>query len=159
MWDLTIHPLWGPTSSLTHVPQGSASLLAHHLVFDSDTICNSPNPPLIDIVFFRLSLKVFKTHLLGKRFLIKNVLFPLQPMWDLTIHPPRHSVLADTPSLLQSIWDITVHPLRGSASLLAHRSVFDSDTICNNPSSPLADSVLFGLSLSRFPSRFLKRVC
>ena len=45
-----------------------------------------------------------------------------------------------------------------SASSLAHYLVsgFDSDIICNSPSSSLADIVLFGLSLSSFPSRFLK---
>ena len=31
--------------------------------------------------------------------------------------------------------------------------------ICNGTNPPLADIVLSGLSLSRFPSRFLKRVC
>ena len=30
---------------------------------------------------------------------------------------------------------------------------------CSGPSPMLADIVLFGLSLSDFPSRFLKRVC
>ena len=51
-----------------------------------------------DIVFFgffrlfRLSLKVFKTCLLGRD----------QSMWDLTTHPPsRSSLLTDTRSFLQ----------------------------------------------------------
>ena len=114
---------------------------------------------------FELSLKVFKTRLLGRGFhtLIKGILSPPQPMWDLTIHPPLgSSVLAGTCSLLQSMWDSPiyspsgpnvligtppcVHPLLGSASSLAHRPVFGSDTICNGPSPPLADFVLFGLS-------------
>ena len=38
-------------------------------------------------------------------------------------------------------------PLRGTASPLAHRSVSGSNTICNGPSPPLADIVLFGLPL------------
>ena len=40
-------------------------------------LCNSPSPQLTDIVLFELSLKVFKTRLLGRDFytLIKNVLF------------------------------------------------------------------------------------
>ena len=39
---------------------------------------------------------------------------------------------------------------------LAYHTVSSSDTICNAPSPPLADIVLFGLSLSSFPSRFFK---
>ena len=45
-------------------------------------------------------------------------------------------------------------PLRGTARKLAHRPVSGSDTICNDPDPPLADIVLFGLSLEgkgRFP--------
>ena len=64
-------------------------------------------------------------------------------MWDLPIHPSSEpSVLADTPP--------RVYPLRGSASSLAHRLVSSSDTICNSPSSPLADIVFFGLPLKVF---------
>ena len=42
-----------------------------------DRNCNSPSPPLADIVLFELPLKVFKTHLLGRGFhtFIKNVSF------------------------------------------------------------------------------------
>ena len=47
-----------------------------------ETYCNDPGPPLADIVLFglfpfRLTLKVFKTRLLGKGFhtLIKGVSF------------------------------------------------------------------------------------
>ena len=97
-------------------------------------------------------------------------------MWDLTIHSTLEpSVLAGTRYFLQSMWDLTiqhpsgpsvltktqpdVHPLLGSASSLTHCSVSSSDTFCKTPSLPLADIVLFGLSLSSFSSRFLKRVC
>ena len=58
--------------------------------------------------------------------------------------PSRPSVLACTPPC--------VHPLRGSASLLTHRLVSSSHSICNNLNPPLADIVLFGLSLSGFPT-------
>ena len=105
MWDLTIHPLRGPASSLTLVPfsnrcgipqstpfranvlvgtpprvhplQGSASSLAHRPESGSDTICNNSSSPLADIILFRFSLKVFKMRLLGRGFhtLIKNVSF------------------------------------------------------------------------------------
>ena len=61
------------------------------------------------------------------------------------------SVLTGTPP--------DVHPLQGSTSLLAHRPVFGSDTICNSPRPPLTDIVLFRFSLSDFPARFLKHVC
>ena len=50
-------------------------------------------------------------------------------------------------------------PLQGPASKLAHHPVSGSYTICNGSSSPLADIVFFGFSLSGFPSWFLKRVC
>ena len=98
MWDLTIHPLWGPASSLALIPfsnqrgtptkstplqgpvsllayrlvptpfQGLASSLAHRPVSSSDTICNGPSPPLSDIIFFGLFLKVFKRRLLERGF-------------------------------------------------------------------------------------------
>ena len=85
---------------------------------------------------------------------------PPQLMWDLIIHLPSGSnVLADTRSLLQSMWDPPIDPLWGPVSLLAHhlvstpfwssvsmltrRSVSGSDTIFNNPSSLLANIVLF----------------
>ena len=66
IWDLTIHPLSGPTSTLTHRPVSS-----------SDTICNSLISLPADIVLFRLPLKVFKTCLLRRGFhaLIKGVSF------------------------------------------------------------------------------------
>ena len=44
-------------------------------------------------------------------------------------------------------------PIRGTTRRLTHRPVSGSDTICNNPCPPLADIVLFGLSLSGFLSR------
>ena len=47
-----------------------------------------------------------------------------------------------------------VYTLRGSASSLAHCPVSGSDTICDSPSPPLADIILFGLSLLGFPSSF-----
>ena len=56
---------------------------------------------------------------------------PPQPIWDLTIY------LSSGPSVLS-----------GPMSLMTHRPVSGSDTICNGPSPPLADIVLFGLSLS-----------
>ena len=87
MWNLTIHPLHDPSSSLAqctvptfllrlnvfastppsvHPLRGSASSLAHHPVFGSDTICYRSNPPLANIVLFGLSLKVFKTYKLER---------------------------------------------------------------------------------------------
>ena len=100
--------------------------------------------------------------------------YPPQPMWDLTIHLPSvPSVFAGTRSLLQSMWDPPIYhlqgpaslmahclvstPLQGSASSLAHRTVSGSDTICNSPSPPLADIVLFGLSLKVFKTRLQGR--
>ena len=125
---------------------------------------------------FGLSLKVFKTRLLGRGFhtLIKGVSFssptdvgshnPLPPSPFGTQHPRWHSflrpnspppsgisVLAGTPPF--------VRPLRDSTSSLAYRPVSGSDIICNCPSPPLVDIVLFGLSHPSFRSKFLKHVC
>ena len=63
-----------------HPLQSLVSSLAHRPVSGSDTICNNPSPPLANIVFFRLSLKAFKTCMLGRSFhtLIKNTSFPSQ---------------------------------------------------------------------------------
>ena len=47
-----------------------------------------------------------------------------------------------------------VHLLRSLASSLTHHLVSDSDIICNGPSPPLVDIVLFGLSLSDLPLSF-----
>ena len=55
------------------------------------------------------------------------------------------------------MWDLTIHPLGGLASSLTHRSVTGSDTICNSPSPPLANIVLFGLSLLGFKSCLRRR--
>ena len=115
--------------------------------------------------------------LLGRGFhtLIKNALFSSPT--DVGSHDPPPSepnVLTDTHSSLQSMWDPPIHPLQGPASLrahqlvstplrgspssLTHRPMSGSDTIYNNSSSPLAYIVLFGLFLSDFPSKILKRL-
>ena len=69
----------------------------------------------------------------------------------LSIHPlSRPNVLASTSP--------HVHPLQGSASSLVHRSVFDFDTIYNDPSPPLTDIVpSFGLPYKVFKTRLLGR--
>ena len=125
MWDLTTHPPLG------------LSELHSRLQPMWDLTIHSPLEP---------------SFLAGTRSLF-------QSMWDLPIHSPLEpSVLASTRSFLQSMWDHSihplsrssvlagtsphVHPLRGSTSLLAHRPVPDSDTICNSPSLPLEDIVL-----------------
>ena len=71
MWDCPIHPCLGPnildnTLSHVHPPSALNSLLAHHPVSSSDTICNSPNPPLVDIVFFGLFLSGFPSKFLKR---------------------------------------------------------------------------------------------
>jgi len=53
--------------------------------------------------------------------------------------------------------DLTIHPLGGSASSMAHRPISSWDTIYNSPSPPLADIVLFRLSLKVFKMRLLGR--
>ena len=68
-----IHPLLGP-SVLVDTPSHVYPLQG---LSGFDTICNRSSPPLVDIVLFGVSFKIFKTHLLGKGFhtLIRNVLF------------------------------------------------------------------------------------
>ena len=68
--------------------------------------------------------------------------------------PPNPPPLG--PSILTGI-PPRVYPLWGTVSSLAHSPVSGFDTICNGLDPPLADIVLFGLSLSGFPSR-LKNV-
>ena len=56
-------------------------------------------------------------------------------------------------SPLQLMWDLAIHPLGGSASLPAYHPMSDSNTICNSPSPPLANIILFG-----FPLKVLKHI-
>ena len=46
-----------------------------------------------------------------------------------------------------------VYPLSGNSEKASTSLVSGSDTICNDSNPPLADIILFGLSLSCFPSR------
>ena len=127
---------------------------------------------------FGLLLKVFKTRLMGKGFhtLIKNASFSSptdvgshnppsfgdqHPRWHsfpspIDVGPPIHSPLGPTSLLAHRLMST---PLRGSVSSLAHHPMSGSDITCKGPSPPLVDIVLFELSLSSFPSRFLKHVC
>ena len=123
MWDLTIHPLTSPTSSLTH-----------RSVHGFDTICNSPSPPLADIVFSRLFLSDFpfvfsRLSLLGFPSRFQNA-----SVKDRFPHPYKECFVP--------LEDLVLSLVPGS------------DTICNNSIPPLADIVFSRLSLSGFPSRF-----
>ena len=82
---------------------------------------------------FWASFQGFKTRLLERGFytLIRNALFP-SPI-DVRSH--------NLPTLWTKLLNGT--PLGAG-----------SDTICNSQNPPLADIVLFGLSLLGFPSRF-----
>ena len=96
-------------------------------------------------------------------------------MWDLTIHSLQGlaSSLALVPfsnrcgtldpppfrgPMSLQAYHLVSTSLWGLASSLAHCPVSSSNTICNIPSPPLTDIILFGFSLSGFPSKFLKRV-
>ena len=126
MWNPRVHlpsrlRVLSGTPPHVHPLRGSTFLLAHRPISGSDTIYNSSNPPLANIILLRLSLKVFKTRLLERGFhtLIKSVSFS-SPI-DMGSHNPPFDVLADTRSFLQSIWDPhQIHPLQCPASLLAH---------------------------------------
>ena len=82
---------FGGTSPSVYSLWGTARRLAHRLVSGSDTIFNTPNSPLADIVLFGFSLfgypQGFKTRL-GEGFhtLINRGLFPSQSMWDITLN-------------------------------------------------------------------------
>ena len=83
--------------------------------------------------------------------ILTSIRFLLQSMWDHQSTPLEASILAVTPP--------RVLPLRVLASSLAHYPVLGSDTNCNSLSPPLTDIILFVVSLSGFPSRFLEHVC
>ena len=93
---------------------------------------------------------VFKTCLLRRGFhtLIKGVLF--SSTTNVGSHnPPPFG--AKCPC-----WHTaSCPPLQGPASSLTHHPVSGSNIICNDPSPPLADIVLFAPSLSGFPSRLM----
>ena len=124
MWDLTIHHLSPP-------PRDSTSLLA--LIPLSNRYRISQSTPLQGLVS-SLALVPLSNRCRSL----------LQPMWDLTIHPPLWpSVLAGTCSLLQSTWDLTIHPPSGPNFLADTRSPLQSiwDLTIH---SPLRPSVLTG---------------
>ena len=62
IWDNPIHPLWAqyPYWHTTSCPPPFGARLPcwHHPMTNTDTICNSSSPPLIDIVPFKLFLSV-----------------------------------------------------------------------------------------------------
>ena len=87
---------------------------------------------------------------------MKNVLSPSRT--DVGSHNPplsKPNILSRIRSSLQSMWDLTIHSLSGPNVLvgtppgvhpLVHRPVSDSDIICNDPSPPLTDIILFNFS-------------
>ena len=106
--------------------------------------CNSPSPPLVDILLFGLFLPSFpsrfKMRLLEKGFHSYKKMF--------------HSFSSPT-----NVGSHNPPPL-GPMSSLAHPPVFGSNTICNGPNPTLAEIVLlFGLSLPGLPLKVLIHVC
>ena len=139
MWDpYQIHPPSGPAFLLAHrlvsTPlRGTTSSLAHHPVSGSDSICNGPSPPLVDIVLFRLSLssfplRFFKTRLLGRGFhtLIKGVSFSFQT--DVGYHTSTistlivHLFLNSCKNLLQSFIKIISQELGVTLTIMFNHS-------------------------------------
>ena len=119
-------PFWGPTSSLVHC------------LVCFDTIYNNPSPPFADIVLFQFSLKVFKTHLLGRDFhSYKECFVPLSNRRRISQSTPLQgltSSLALIPLSNRCRFSQSIL-FRGPTSLLAHRLVC-SNIICNSPSPP-----------------------
>ena len=85
-------------SNRYEISQSTPWGLAYRSIFGSNIICNSPNPPLVDIVLFGLSLLAFpwsfKTRLLGRGFdtLIRNVLFPFPTNVGSHKFTPKHAL-------------------------------------------------------------------
>ena len=148
MWDITIHPLRGLAVSTS---------LQRVLCYPPNQYVGHHNPPPVRGPASLLAL-IPVLHSTN--------------MWDITIHllfgaqrPRWHSFLSPTdvgPSPNHPLWGSTsllAHhlvstPLRETTRRLAHRPMSSSDTICNDPSPPLTDIVLFKLSLTGFPSMF-----
>ena len=68
---------------------------------------------------------------------------------------PAYSLTPNSPPSLRLNILIGTQP-RVHPSLMPHRIVSNSDIICNNSNSVLADIILFRLSPSDFPSSFFK---
>ena len=127
MWDLTLHPLWSPVSSLTLVPfsnrcgtsyskppSGPAFLLAHRLVSTSLGVSASS---LAHRPMFSLAL----------------VSFPID------VGPPIHPLSG--PAFLLAHHLVSTS-LGDSAYSLTHRPVSDPDTICNGQATASTYSLL-----------------
>ena len=116
--------------------RGPAPLFAHRLV----------STPLWNNLLTRPSI-------LTKQPLLSHQIHSFIPLIkvELPPNPPisRPSVLGTPPR---------VYPLRGTTSSLAHRLVSGFDIICNGPSNPLANVVLFGLFFLTSKTCLLKRV-
>ena len=108
-------------------PWRLVSSLAHRLVSSSDTICNRSSLSLEDIVHLSL-LHIAISLTVLKR--VDSERFP-RPYKECFIF------LSNRCGISQST------PFRDPTSSLIYRSVSGSDTICNNPSLPLADIVHF----------------
>ena len=107
--------MWG----LTIPPKGQR---AHYPMYDSDTIHNSPSPPLVDIVCFApLHIVISLTGGRGFHTLTRNVSFPSPT--DVRSH--------------NSIPFEAQHPSWHTAQCMTH-------TIRNSPNPPLVDIVRFG---------------
>ena len=131
MWDLTIHHSSGPTSSLALVPISNRY----------GTPQSTPLQGTASLLTHPSVQPPSRLSLLAGTPLVST---PLQGSASLLAHssclpPSGLSLLTSTPLMSTLLW-----------SSLAHRPMSGSDTICNNSSPPLADIVLFGLSLKVF---------
>ena len=113
-----------------HSLEGPASSLVHYPMSASNIIYNTSSSWLANIFLFVLSLLGFQS-MRSFHTLVRNS-FPSST--DVRSHNP---------------------PPWGPTSSLAYRPMSGSDTICNSPSPPIANIVIFGLSLLDFRSRFI----
>ena len=120
---------------------GPTSLLAHRPVSSSNTICNNPSPSLANIVRFSL-LCIAVSHTVWNTFTRER--FP-DPYKECFVPLSKRCGISQST------------PFGGPASSLTHHSMSSSDTICNSPSPPLADIVLFS-PLRRQPHSFKTRL-
>ena len=110
MWDLTIHPFQGPTSSLALVP------LPNRHGISQSTPFKAQRPRWLSF----LSPIDVRSHnpLPSGPNVLTGSCSSLQSTWYLTIHPSRPNVLTASHSSPQSTWYLTIHPLHEPTSSL-----------------------------------------
>ena len=127
-----------PTDVESHNPPplGTQRPCWHRLVSGSSIICNSPSILLTDIVCFGLLCIVVSLTVLKRVCPYKECFVPLSNQCGISQSTPL-----------------------GAQRPCWHRPMSGSNTICNSPSTPIADIVRFGLLHIVVSLTVLKHVC